>query len=87
MPYITKERREHLKDLVKEIGKLEDMEVCAGDLNYLFTNLCLSYLISNGECYQAYNDLLGALEGCKLELYRRHVAKYENIKIEQNGDV
>jgi hypothetical protein len=34
-----------------------------------------------------YNDVIGALECCKLELYRRMVAPYENTKIKENGDV
>jgi len=30
---------------------------------------------------------MGALEGAKLELYRRKVAIYEEEKIKENGDV
>jgi len=37
--------------------------------------------------YQNINDLLGALEGAKLELYRRVAAPYEDEKVESNGDV
>ena len=37
--------------------------------------------------YQTMNDIIGALEGAKLEFYRRVVVPYENDKIEQNGDV
>lgn len=32
-------------------------------------------------------DILGVLEGAKLELYRRKIALYEDIKIKENGDV
>jgi hypothetical protein len=31
--------------------------------------------------------VIGALENCKMELYRRKIAPYEDIKIEENGDV
>jgi hypothetical protein len=41
----------------------------------------------NGENYQHFNDVLGALEGAKLELYRRRIAPYEDTKIVENGDV
>ena len=58
----------------------------AGELNYKFTKIILSYLGPKPN-YQAFNDVIGALEGCKLELYRRMVAPYEDTKIEQNGDV
>jgi hypothetical protein len=34
-----------------------------------------------------YNDAIGALEGAKLELYRRYVSAYEDDKIKENGDV
>ena len=37
--------------------------------------------------YQHVNDALGALEGAKLELYRRVAAPYENDKAVQHGDV
>ena len=44
-------------------------------------------LETKAQSYQNYNDALGALEGAKLELYRQHIAKYEDVKIFQNGDV
>lgn len=59
----------------------------AGDLNFAFTEIVKTYLSARGESYQNYNNLIGALEGCKLELYRRMVAPYENKKIKANGDV
>lgn len=59
----------------------------AGELNYVFTTLSHDYLERCGRNYQAFNDIIGALEGCKLELYRRKVAPYEDTKIKENGDV
>ena len=79
MPYIKSFAREHL-----DIKSVPDT---AGELNYLFTRIAVEYLDMKGEGYQAFNDILGALEGCKLELYRRKVAPYEDVKIEENGDV
>ncbi len=58
-----------------------------GDLNYKITKLCDSYLTQNGLNYSRINEVIGALECAKLELYRRVAAPYEDIKIEQNGDV
>lgn len=58
-----------------------------GELNYYITTLCKNYLDDHGERYQVYNDIIGALECAKLELYRRKVASYENLKIIENGDV
>jgi hypothetical protein len=58
----------------------------AGELNYAITRLIQQFL---GETprYQQFNDVLGALEGAKLELYRRRIAGYEDKKIIENGDV
>ena len=59
----------------------------AGELNYLFSVVANKYWKNNGKNYQAFNDIIGALEGAKLELYRRKVAPYEDTKIEENGDI
>lgn len=80
MPYIEKSRREAIKN--KTITPST-----AGDLNYLVTMLCQEYLEVKGESYQTYNDIMGALTGAQLELYRRKTAIYEDKKIFSNGDV
>jgi len=41
----------------------------------------------NGESYGAYKEILGELECAKFEIYRRLVAKYEDEKMIENGDV
>jgi hypothetical protein len=81
MPYIKKGRREQFSVL----GLTSPDN--AGELNYMFTKIARDYLERQGECYQTYNDLIGALECCKLELYRRKVSWYEEKKIIENGDV
>lgn len=58
----------------------------AGELNYQITCLCDQYVAHNLD-YQAINDVLGALEGAKLEVYRRVAAPYEDRKCRINGDV
>ena len=80
MPYIKKEER-------ADIGSREQAPLTPGQLNYLFTTIAHEYFQINGQNYQAFNDILGALEGCKLELYRRKIAPYEDVKIQENGDV
>lgn len=79
MPYIKQSDRVDL-----EKGKLPET---AGELNYLITKMVHSYMSRMGISYQHFNDVVGALEGCKLELYRRFIAKYEDEKILENGDV
>lgn len=77
MPYIRKSQRERAA-LAPEN---------AGELNFALTTLIQRYLSFTGERYQSYNDVLGALEGAKLELYRRRIAEYESVKAKENGDV
>jgi hypothetical protein len=85
MPYIKKEDRERFNAFTR---LLDEQEIkSAGELNYLLTVLVHKYLNMKPESYNMYNDAIGALEGAKLELYRRHVALYENEKIKENGDV
>jgi hypothetical protein len=78
MPYIQDHDRERV------IG---DGPKNAGELNYALTELVIEYMERTGKCYNTMNDIMGALEGCKLEFYRRVTAPYEDKKIEENGDV
>ena len=80
MPYIDQSARE-------DIAKSPRVPRNAGELNFAFTLIAGGYLIEQGESYQVYNDIIGALECCKLELFRRRVAPYEDAKIREYGDV
>jgi len=86
MPYILDEKREKFEaEINKLIEKLaEDKENFEGNLNYIFTKLILGLKL-NG--YKEMNGAIGTLECCKLELYRRFIASYEDKKIQENGDV
>jgi hypothetical protein len=79
MPYITQDNRTKLELQVKE-------PVSAGELNYIITTLIRDYY-NKSPSYQSVNDVVGALEGAKLEFYRRVAAPYEDTKIILNGDV
>lgn len=86
MPYIKKCDRKKFDIILKEIKCL--MSFCQpGDLNYLITKILDCYIETKGQKYQRYNDLIGMLECCKLEYYRKRVSPYENIKEKENGDV
>jgi len=79
MPYVDQDTRERLDE--------DEFPLNAGELNYLFTKLIIGYIASKGESYQTYSDIIGALEGAKLELYRRKIGLYEDKKINEDGDV
>lgn len=61
--------------------------VTPGELNYKITKTCIDYARSKGTSYTTYNEIIGALECAKMEMYRRAVAPYEDTKITENGDV
>ena len=82
MPYLKEEDKKELGLKVYFARKS-----VPGELNYIFTEVIKKYIERNGESYQSYNDCIGALEACKLELYRRKVSDYEDKKIKENGDV
>lgn len=84
MPYIKQEDREEFSGYLHVVG--ESLRT-PGELNYCFTVLMKHYLKNKNKSYQTLNDCIGALEGAKLEFYRREVARYEDLKIDINGDI
>lgn len=80
MPYIKQEDRESLTPPLLGADT-------PGELNYQITCLLKQYIENTQLNYQTINDILGALEGAKLEFYRRVATPYEKTKIAQNGDV
>lgn len=88
MPYVTKEAREDydpaIDNLIKYlVGDKYPNRIDPGILNYIVTRILIGVRPS---CYQDYNSLVGMLECCKQEFYRRAVASYEDEKIKENGD-
>lgn len=80
MPYIKQERRQ-------EMDTDGGMANTPGELNYQLTLVCQDYVDNKQLSYQTINDIIGALEGAKLEFYRRVAAPYEDGKIKENGDI
>lgn len=79
MPYLAKPDRNF-------IDRTGDART-SGELNYIITQAIIEYLRRNGTTYRIINDIMGALEGAKLEFYRRVAVPYEDQKIKENGDV
>jgi hypothetical protein len=80
MPYISQSRRDAL-------GTGNVVPATAGELNYMLTRQCLAYMSGQDLSYQTINDVMGALQGATLEMYRRVAVPYEDYKLELNGDV
>ena len=80
MPYIDGPARERI-----DAGGAPET---AGELNYAITRLVDAYLVRRGGIRYAHlNEVVGALECAKLELYRRLAAPYEDEKLRATGDV
>lgn len=79
MPYIPQSEKNRVDQ--------DNLITTAGQFNYALNQLVSIYIEQNGFNYQTSNDIIGAMECAKLELYRRLVAPYEDGKILQNGDV
>ncbi len=81
MPYIKKE---------DQLRVFSDGPDSAGELNFAITYLIMEYLFYRRNIklsYQKINDCIGALEGAKMEFYRRIVVPYEEKKRSENGDL
>jgi hypothetical protein len=89
MPYLTKHARKrldtHITALIEVL--LEEGISIPGGLNYAICRVADGVTAANGESYNLYNTLLGSVEAAKLEIYRRMVAPYEDLKQKQNGEV
>lgn len=101
MPYLKQEDREELTILADAIAQCiseRPQDQHAGAINYAITRMLLGVLgveetgllrdpprgLFN---YDRLNSVVGALECCKLELYRRLIGPYEEWKADCNGDV
>ena len=80
MPYISQKRR----DAILAGADPND----AGELNFAITILVDKFLRNKGGLRYAHiNEVVGAMECAKLELYRRIAVPYEEQKIKESGDV
>ncbi len=84
MPYIHKESRRDFEKILNKVPTFASV----GELNFLICETLAKYIEDVGGLnYRSINDCLGALEGAKLEFYRRVAAPYEEKKQRENGDV
>lgn len=86
MPYIAQTQRNDIHNDLMGQGTDFTPEN-AGELNYLVSELINNYLSVNGTNYATINEMMGALECCKLELYSVVAGAYEVQKMVDNGAV
>lgn len=87
MPYIKQYKRNKyekiLQELVKILKALPPEEI-DGELNYVVSKMLREIYPLR---YFHINKAVGVLECIKLEYYRRVAAPYEDLKIEETGDI
>jgi|TARA_R110002110_G_scaffold230297_1_gene445982 hypothetical protein len=87
MPYIKQEDRVKLDFTIDSLtALLKTNPNYEGNLNYCLGRL-INSLLKNNLRYAEVNRIIGALECAKLEVYRRLVSPYEDLKAIENGDV
>lgn len=94
MPYIKQTYREKLDPKIEslaekiiEVTEYHDIHL-DGTLNYVITKLIGEvYGPVEKLKYHDFNEIIGMLECCKLEFYRKQCSPYEDIKLRENGSV
>jgi len=95
MPYIKQNRRTEISES-PELGNFSEcgsLVENVGELNWVITLICHNYILaketylSKGKTYSVLNEVVGALECAKLELYRTIAAPYEDKKRQENGNI
>jgi hypothetical protein len=81
VPYISPDKRAELRDY-----DWSPLPQTAGQLNYVFARL-IDRVLGNNPSYEDINTVVGVLECCKAEAYRRVATPLEIQKCEENGDV
>ena len=85
MPYIEQEQRNELDPLIIPLVERLIYYGDAGKVNYAITRIIDSVYGDDG--YSDFNTGLGVLEAVKLEWYRKPIAKFEDAKYWERGDV
>lgn len=82
MPYIKQDKRQ-IANIVFKAMKKANIKA-DGDLNYILYKYCKENIKPG---YNNYKNFCGELRQCATEIERRILAKYEDKKIQENGDV
>jgi hypothetical protein len=86
MPYLKKPSRADVENDLKKLG-LAFCPANGAELNYIICGLINNYLQANSLNYANVQEMIGAIDCAKMEIYRRVASPYEDKKIEENGDV
>ena len=78
MPYIKEAARAYIDN--------GNSPRSAGELTYIVYAAAL-HLLGRAPTFSDFAAVLGAIEAAKMEIYRRIIAPYEDMKVKENGDI
>jgi len=90
MPYIKKIDRKEFDDYLNSLASKIQGE---GELTYCIYKLCYEWVIKTSSKpleklnYSLLSKVISSLENTKIEFYRQIISRYEDKKIEENGDI
>lgn len=84
MPYIKAEMKKEMEDSIHDLSMWIQSK---GDLNYVICELVGRFILDDDLTYTKMSEKIDAVHDAETELRRRILTPYENIKIEENGDV
>lgn len=87
MPYINPGQRKEIDKRMVDILKSIHYHTAIGELNYMITQLCLTFINEHGCRYETISKVKGVLADVSDEITRRLLNPYEDTKIEENGDL
>ena len=87
MPYIDRPKRPALDEAIEPLVKKIALGRDKGEMNYVFTRLCLAWLRQRGVSYNSLSDVKAVLDDVRTEFHDRHMRPYEDKKRAENGDV
>lgn len=89
MPYIKPDDRPKFQPVIDAallaLRKKDDI-IAKGEINYLFSKI-LWELFDDKRSYSRGSDLHGVCFDIAAEFYRKKLAKYEDLKEEENGSI
>lgn len=84
MPYIKDEDRSKFDEAIETLTGIINAK---GDLNYAICELVGRLILKTKISYTQISEWIDGVDGAERELTRRLLDPYEDIKIEENGDV
>jgi len=84
MPYIEDKMKKEMADSINDLSMWIQSK---GDLNYVICELVGRFILDDDLTYTKISEKIDAVHDAEAELRRRILVPYEELKIDENGDV